>query len=47
MKRLIEDPALAARMGRRSLEIAHDRFDARAVNHLLLREMTLLNPTDA
>ena len=41
MKRFIDDPALAARMGRRSVEIAHHRFDARAVNRLLMREMVL------
>ena len=47
MKRFIDEPELAERMGRRSLEIARDRFDATAVNHLLLREMTLLAETDA
>jgi len=41
MARFIDDPALAARMGKRSVEIAHDRFDARAINRLLLREMVL------
>ena len=46
MKRFIDDPALAARMGRRSVEIAHSRFDTRAVNRLLLREM-VLTTTDA
>lgn len=46
MKRFIDDPALAERMGRRSLEIAHSRFDTRAVNRLLLREM-VLTTTDA
>ena len=45
MTRFLDDPALAARMGKRSVEIAHDRFDARAVNRLLLREMVLT--TDA
>ena len=47
MKRFIDEPELAERMGRRSLEIARERFDATAVNHLLLREMTLLAETDA
>ncbi|WP_245525533.1 glycosyltransferase family 4 protein [Mesorhizobium sp. M00.F.Ca.ET.216.01.1.1] len=47
MKRFIDDPALAERMGQRSLEIARTRFDARAVNQLLLREMMLLKTTDA
>jgi glycosyltransferase involved in cell wall biosynthesis len=46
MKRFIDEPALAKRMGRRSAEIAHDRFDTRAVNRLLLREM-VLTTTDA
>jgi glycosyltransferase involved in cell wall biosynthesis len=46
MKRFVDDPALAARMGRRSAEIAHSRFDTRAVNRLLLREM-VLTTTDA
>lgn len=41
MKRFIDDPALAQRMGRRSLEIARSRFDAHAVNRLLLTEMEL------
>lgn len=41
MKRLIDDPALARRMGQRSLEMAHDRFDVHAVNRLLLTEMEL------
>ena len=43
MRRFIEDPALAKRMGRQSLEIARERFDARAVSHQLLREMALLS----
>ena len=46
MKRFIDDPALAARMGRRSVEIAHSRFDAKAVNRLLLREMVLTTELD-
>jgi glycosyltransferase involved in cell wall biosynthesis len=47
MQRFLDDPTLAARMGSRSLEIARSRFDARAVNQLLLREMGLLRTADA
>jgi glycosyltransferase involved in cell wall biosynthesis len=47
MKRLIEDPALAVRMGGRSLEIARQRFDAREVSALLLKEMALLEATES
>ena len=46
MRRFIEDPALAKRMGRQSLEIARERFDARAVSHQLLREMALLSSAE-
>ncbi|BCP53917.1 glycosyl transferase [Kaistia sp. 32K] len=45
MERFIVDPALAATMGRRSLEIARARFDVEAVNRLLLTEMGLVAPT--
>jgi glycosyltransferase involved in cell wall biosynthesis len=41
MRRFIDDPSLAQRMGRRSVEIAHKRFDVHAVNQLLLSEMNL------
>jgi glycosyltransferase involved in cell wall biosynthesis len=44
MKRFLDDPGLAARMGFRSREIARDRFDVDAVNRLLLAEMELLRP---
>jgi glycosyltransferase involved in cell wall biosynthesis len=47
MERFLHEPALAGRMGRRSVEIARDRFDATAVSHLLLREMGLLANADA
>jgi glycosyltransferase involved in cell wall biosynthesis len=47
MKRFIDDPTLARRMGRRSLEIARDRFDAHAVSQLLLQEMNLLKTAGA
>lgn len=44
MRRFIEDPTLAKRMGLRSLDIARERFDARAISHRLLSEMALLRP---
>jgi glycosyltransferase involved in cell wall biosynthesis len=44
MRRFLDEPDLAARMGRRSREIARDRFDVEAVNRLLLKEMGLLRP---
>ncbi|WP_246225927.1 glycosyltransferase family 4 protein [Chelativorans xinjiangense] len=43
MKRFIDDPLLAWQMGRRSLDVARAQFDVRAVNHLLLEKMDLLN----
>ena len=46
MRRFIEDPPLAERMGRQSLEIARQRFDAKAVSHQLLREMALLGSAE-
>lgn len=45
MKRFLDQPDLAETMGRRSREIARDRFDVEAVNRLLLAEMGLLRPT--
>lgn len=39
MLKFIEDPALAARMGRRSREIAEDKYDVHKVNAVMLREM--------
>jgi glycosyltransferase involved in cell wall biosynthesis len=47
MQRFLDDPTLASTMGSRSLEIARSRFDAHAVNQLLLREMGLLRTADA
>ncbi len=47
MQKFLDETELAVRMGKRSLEIAHDRYDARAVNQLLLREMGLLRASDA
>ena len=41
MKQFMDNPSLAQRIGRRSVEIAHERFDAHAVNRLLLTEMNL------
>ena len=39
MQKLIEDPALVAHMGRRSREIAEDKYDVHKVNAVMLREM--------
>lgn len=47
MRRFLDEPVLAERMGQRSLQLAHERFDAKAVSHLLLEEMALLNSTEA
>lgn len=44
LARFAEDPGLAARMGRRSLDFARERFDVEAVNRKLLGEMGLLAP---
>lgn len=41
MTTFIADPMLAVQMGRRSREIAEARYDVRAVNAVLLREMNL------
>ena len=41
MKRFLDEPAFAERMGQRSAQIARERFDAKAVNRLLLGEMGL------
>ena len=37
--KFIEDPALAPRMGRRSRQMAEDKYDVRKVNAVMLREM--------
>jgi len=42
MARFIESPDLVVQMGRRSYELARERFDVHAVNRLLLTEMNLL-----
>ncbi|WP_269687683.1 MULTISPECIES: glycosyltransferase family 4 protein [Halopseudomonas] len=39
MTRFIEDPDLAARMGKRSREIAEDKYDVHKVNAVMLKEM--------
>ncbi|GHD67397.1 glycosyl transferase [Luteimonas padinae] len=39
MLKFIEDPALAQRMGRRSRQIAEDKYDVHKVNAVMLREM--------
>ena len=39
MLKFIEDPALAPRMGRRSRQIAEDKYDVHKVNAVMLREM--------
>ncbi len=42
MEKFILDPELAVRMGRRSVEIAREKFDVRKVNAVMMREMGLL-----
>ncbi|RYF38408.1 MAG: glycosyltransferase, partial [Comamonadaceae bacterium] len=39
MLKFIEDPALAARMGKRSRQIAEEKYDVHKVNAVMLREM--------
>ena len=39
MLRFIEDPALAARMGLRSRQVAEEKYDVHKVNAVMLREM--------
>jgi glycosyltransferase involved in cell wall biosynthesis len=39
MQRFIENPDLAAEMGKRSREVAEDKYDVRKVNDVMLREM--------
>ena len=39
MLKFIEDPSLAQRMGRRSRQIAEDKYDVHKVNAVMLREM--------
>lgn len=44
MQRFIDNPQLAARMGRRSREIAEDKYDVHKVNAVMLREMGIVPP---
>ncbi|MDX5300418.1 MAG: glycosyltransferase family 4 protein, partial [Gammaproteobacteria bacterium] len=46
MLNFIEDPGLAPRMGRRSREIAEEKYDVHKVNAVLLREMGVAPPQD-
>lgn len=47
MLKFIEDPALAPRMGRRSRQIAEDKYDVHKVNAVMLREMGITPAADA
>ncbi len=40
MRRFVDDPGLAARMGRESRRLAEERFDVRRANAILLDELT-------
>jgi glycosyltransferase involved in cell wall biosynthesis len=42
IRRFAADPTLIARMGKRSREIAEDKYDVRKVSAVMLREMNLL-----
>lgn len=42
MLKFIEDPSLVQRMGRRSRQIAEDKYDVHKVNAAMLREMDIL-----
>jgi glycosyltransferase involved in cell wall biosynthesis len=44
MQRFIDNPQLAARMGRRSRVIAEDKYDVHKVNAVMLREMGIVPP---
>lgn len=46
MLRFIEDPTLAPRMGKRSREIAEEKYDVHKVNAVMLREMRIVPPQD-
>ena len=41
MQRFIDDPDLSVRMGRRSREIAEEKYDVHKVNAVMLREMEI------
>jgi glycosyltransferase involved in cell wall biosynthesis len=42
MLEFVHDPALVARMGQRSLELAREKYDVRKVNAVMLREMGIV-----
>ena len=42
MGRFLDDPSLALEMGRRSREMAVEKYDVEKVNEVILREMNLL-----
>lgn len=44
MRRFIDNPDLAARMGQRSRQIAEDKYDVHKVNAVMLREMGITGP---
>ncbi|WP_038053319.1 glycosyltransferase family 4 protein [Thermomonas fusca] len=46
MLKFIGDPTLAPRMGRRSREIAEEKYDVHKVNAVMLREMGIAPPQD-
>ncbi len=46
MTRFIDDPDLAHRMGKRSREIAEDRYDVHKINAVMLREMGITPPQE-
>ena len=39
MQKFIDDPELTAKMGKRSREIAEEKYDVHKVNAVMLREM--------
>ena len=41
MERFVQDPALVSRMGRRSRQMAEEKYDVRQVNEVILRAMGL------
>ena len=45
MRRFIDDPTLAARMGARSRQMAEDKYDVHKVNDVMLREMGITTVT--
>lgn len=47
MRKFIEAPSLAVRMGRRSRQITEDKYDVRKVNAIMLREMGITTMKDS